>query len=287
MISRNPGTIAVIDSLPPTSVVQDEARTAIDPAQAASAKVGGKQILLQRLEFKYLVDRTTRTALTRDLLAIMRPDNYAETDGTYLVRSLYFDTPNYQAFKEKADGAPIRHKLRVRAYGADPGQTALVRLEVKSRYLKFIHKTVIDVPREKYAEVELSFQRRTLPPPWLLNAPGISQEFFRIQRQFGQEPKVLIQYRRQAFERVELGRIRVNFDDEILATRHLQLLAPLTAARRLLRYGNAVFEIKVDGSAPDWLHMLIGKYNLQNRAFSKYCYGIQTIAPVMSELREV
>jgi SPX domain protein involved in polyphosphate accumulation len=102
-----------------------------------------------------------------------------------------------------------------------------------------------------------------------------------------QEPKVLIQYRRQAFERRELGRIRVNFDDELVATRNLQLLDPLRGARRVMRYGHAVFEIKVDGAVPSWLHMLIGKYNLQNQAFSKYCYGIRATAPLSAELRDV
>jgi hypothetical protein len=152
--------------------------------------------------------------------------------------------------------------------------------------LKFIHKTVIDVPSEKYPELEESFQRRILPPAWLVDAPGISQEFFRIQRQYGQEPKLLIQYRREAFERKEIGRIRVNFDDELMASGNLRLLEPLCGARRLMRYGHAVFEIKVDGVVPGWLHMLIAKYNLQNQAFSKYCYGMRSIARLSTELRD-
>jgi hypothetical protein len=255
-------------------------------ARAPQPDVSGKQILLQRQEFKYLVDRTTRTALTRDLLAIMRPDNFAETDGTYLVRSLYFDTPSFRAFHEKSDGAAVRHKLRIRAYGADPSQTSLVRMEVKSRYLKFIHKIVIDIARENYPEVEESIRNRILPPDWLITAPNTSSEFFRVQRQYNQEPKLLIQYRREAYERRELGRVRVNFDDELVASANLELLAPLRGARRLMRYGHSVFEIKVDSVMPTWLHMLIGKYNLQNQAFSKYCYGIRSIARLSTELRD-
>jgi hypothetical protein len=199
---------------------------------------------------------------------------------------LYFDTPNHRAFLEKSDGLAVRHKLRVRAYGEDPGQTSLVRLEVKTRYLSLIHKTVIDVPSEKYPEIERCFQQRTLPPEWLLHSPGISQEFFRIQRQYCQEPKVLIQYRREAFERKEIGRVRVNFDDDLRATTHLHLLAPLVAARPVLRYGHSVFEIKLDGSMPSWLHMLIRKYNLRNQAFSKYCYGMRAVARLSTSGRE-
>ncbi|MHC4104666.1 MAG: hypothetical protein ACYSR9_06990, partial [Planctomycetota bacterium] len=52
------------------------------------------------------------------------------------------------------------------------------------------------------------------------------------------------------------------------------LLGPLRGARPLLKYGNAIFEIKVDGTVPFWLHNLIAKYDLQNEAISKFCYAV-------------
>jgi SPX domain protein involved in polyphosphate accumulation len=235
-----------------------------------------KTLLFDRLEIKYLVDRTTRTALTQDLLAFMRPDRHAGPNGSYLVRSLYFDTPSYSAYHEKMSGAAIRHKIRVRAYGADPSQTPHVRLEVKSRYLNYIHKITVDVSRADYGQIERSLQERTLPPDHLLADPKLSQEFFRLQRQYNMEPKIIVQYRRQALERLEINRVRVNFDDELYATRNLNLLAPLQGARQLLKYGHAILEIKVDQVMPFWLHKLIGKYNLQNQALSKYCYAVQS-----------
>jgi hypothetical protein len=245
-----------------------------------------KTLLFNRLEIKYLVDRTTRTALARDLMAFMRPDIHADAEGCYMVRSLYFDTADYLAYDEKTDGASVRHKLRIRAYGQDPSQTPHVRLEVKSRYLNYIHKISVDVSREDYAEIERALKRRTLPPARLMGDGGVSKEFFRLQRMYNMEPRVIVQYRRQAFERMELNRIRVNFDDELLATRNLGLLDPLRGARRLLQYGHAVFEIKVDNVLPYWLHTLIAKYNLQNEAVSKYCYTVQSEARVSAIARE-
>lgn len=233
-------------------------------------------IFFNRIEIKYLVDRTTRTALTRDLAAFMRPDLHAGADGSYQVRSLYFDTHDYSAYYEKMAGEATRHKLRIRAYGEDPARAALVRLEVKSRYLSYVRKITVDVSREDYAAIECSLRRRLLPPADIMYGGEASREFFRIQKLYNMEPKILIQYRRQAFERVEINRTRVNFDDELLATRTLDLLGPLTAARSLLDHGHAIFEIKVDNVLPYWLHMLIAKYDLQNEAVSKYCYSIQS-----------
>jgi len=246
-----------------------------------------RTLLFNRLEVKYLVNRTTRTALAQDLAAFMRPDIHAGPGGGYTVRSLYFDTPDYQAYSEKTDGVAVRHKLRVRAYGQDPSQTPHVRMEVKSRYLSYIHKITVDVTQQEYAEIECALRRRTLPPARLMGDSRVSKEFFRLQRQYNMEPKIIVQYRRQAFERVEINRTRVNFDDELLATRNLDLLGPLRGARRVLRYGYAIFEIKVDNVLPYWLHTLIAKYNLQNEALSKYCYAVQSEVMVSAIGREM
>ena len=235
-------------------------------------------LYFNRLEVKYLIDRTIRSALARDLGFFMRPDLHAGPDGCYQVRSLYFDTPNYAAYDEKLNGQAVRHKLRIRAYGQDPSRSSLVRLEVKSRYLSYVHKITVDVSRQDYGEIECSLRRHRLPPRRLLEDNRASKEFFRIQRQYNMQPVILIQYRRQAYERMEINRTRVNFDDHLLATRNLEVLGPLRNARRLLDHGHAVFEIKVDNTMPYRLHMLIAKYDLQNEAISKYCYAVRSEA---------
>ncbi|MFQ6112841.1 MAG: polyphosphate polymerase domain-containing protein [bacterium] len=234
--------------------------------------------MLRRMEIKYLIDRSTRSALEKDLSALMRPDAHSNQEGGYLVRSLYFDTTDFMAYHDKLAGSAVRHKLRVRAYGEDPSQSPVIRLEVKSRYLSFIHKITVDIPKEAYREIEPAIRHRALPPKHYLENESVSKEFFRIQRQYNMEPKIIIQYRRQAFERKEMSRVRVNFDDELLATRDLDLLGPLRGARRLLKYGSVIFEIKVDGGMPFWLHTLISKYNLWNQAVSKYCHAVRSEA---------
>lgn len=254
------------------------------PENTASVDVS-RAIEFRRLEVKYLVNRAQRTGLARDIAALMRRDSHTCADGTYVVRSLYFDTPDYMAYHDKLAATAVRHKLRVRAYG-DPSQAPSVRMEVKSRYVNFIHKLAVDVPREEYGEMERAFRGRTLPPVHLLNVGNGAREFFRLQRLYNMEPNIIVQYRRQAFERRELSRTRVNFDDELQATRNLDLLAPLRGGRPLLGCGNAIFEIKVDGVMPFWLHTLIAKYDLQNQAISKYCYAVRSEARFSAIERE-
>ena len=248
------------------------------PALDSAATPASRMVLFRRREVKYLVDRTTRTALTQDLRAFMRPDAHAGGEDGYIVRSLYYDTDRYLAYHEKLAGAAVRHKLRIRAYGENPRAAAFARLEVKSRLLSFIHKITVDIPTSQYELLVPALIGRRLPPDYILKNSDVSKEFFRLQRQYNMHPKVMVQYRRQAFERMEINRVRVNFDDQLQASRGLNLFEPLVSPRSLLKYGNSVFEIKVDGEMPFWLHGLVAKYNLQDQAFSKFTHAIRSEA---------
>jgi hypothetical protein len=234
-----------------------------------------RMIIFNRVEYKYFIDRTTWTALERDIKAFVPPDRYTEMTGGYVVRSIYFDTPDYMEYHNKMIGAAIRHKLRMRVYGEQPQTTPFVRLEIKSRYINVIHKITVDVPQQQFPEVEFALKNYRVPPPYLINNPEVSKEFFRIQRQYNMKPQILVQYRRRAYEKNEMSRVRVNFDYELLGSRNLDLLGPLQGARSLLKYGSCIFELKIDGAMPFWMHKLIAKYDLQNQAISKFCNAIR------------
>jgi SPX domain protein involved in polyphosphate accumulation len=234
-----------------------------------------RMILFRRVELKYLVDRTIRTALEKDLRAFIPTDGHSESAEGYLVRSLYFDTHDYMAYHEKMAGTAVRHKLRMRVYGEKPEIAPFVRLEVKSRYNETINKITVDVPQKDFNDVASAINNHRLPPQHFLNLDGISREFLRVQRQYNMMAQILVQYRRRAYEKNEINRVRLNFDDQLFATKHLDMLGPLRGARSLLQYGNSIFEIKVDGTMPYWLHKLIAKYDLQNQAISKYCHAIR------------
>jgi SPX domain protein involved in polyphosphate accumulation len=234
-----------------------------------------QMIIFRRVEHKYFIDRTTRTALEQDIRTFIPTDCHSGHNDGYVVRSLYFDTHDYMAYHEKMAGTAMRHKLRVRVYGETLDSTPFVRLEVKSRYNSIINKTTVDIPIEDYPEVEHAIMNFRLPPRRFLNRKDVSDEFFRIQRLFNMVPQVLVQYRRRAYEKKEINRVRLSFDDELVASKHLNLLGPLRRPQPLLKYGDTIFEIKVDGSVPYWLHNLIAKYDLQNEAISKFCYAIR------------
>lgn len=83
-----------------------------------------------RHEWKYEISYTDLFILRQRLKAVMRPDKNA-VNGTYFIRSLYFDTPGDTALREKLDGVSRREKFRIRYYNHD---TSLIHLEKKSKW---------------------------------------------------------------------------------------------------------------------------------------------------------
>lgn len=82
-----------------------------------------------RHEWKHPISPGDLLVLRRRLRLMARPDGHG-SQGRYLVRSLYFDTPSDRALREKIDGVDRREKFRIRCYDLDP---SFIRLEKKSK----------------------------------------------------------------------------------------------------------------------------------------------------------
>lgn len=83
-----------------------------------------------RQEKKYLLSIEQTERMRRSLGRVLEEDAHARQGG-YLVRSLYFDTPDDMDFREKSDGIGERRKIRLRIY--DPGDKRLSRTSSSAR----------------------------------------------------------------------------------------------------------------------------------------------------------
>lgn len=50
---------------------------------------------------------------------VMKQDSHVRADGTYLIRSIYFDNVADKALYEKCEGVAVREKFRIRYYNDD------------------------------------------------------------------------------------------------------------------------------------------------------------------------
>lgn len=111
-----------------------------------------------RHEWKIALDPGDLFVLRQRLRAVMQPDAHA-VDGRYRIRSLYFDTPEDRALREKLDGVSRREKFRIRYYNGDTG---FIQLEKKCKRgglgwkeqtqltERLRAKTIVDYTREPF-----------------------------------------------------------------------------------------------------------------------------------------
>ena len=92
---------------------------------------------MERTELKFLLSAAQAAVLEPRIKALMQQDHYAGPDGSYTVRSLYFDTHSKDFYNDNISGVGIRKKYRIRLYD---GSTDLIKNEVKSREYTKINK---------------------------------------------------------------------------------------------------------------------------------------------------
>ena len=94
-----------------------------------------------RLEYKFLVNKADLNKLRNRLLPFVELDPFVKEGSVheYTVRSIYYDSSNFDFYFEKIDGYKIRKKLRIRSYDK-VNNNNLVFLEIKHKYDNFIGK---------------------------------------------------------------------------------------------------------------------------------------------------
>lgn len=190
----------------------------------------------------------------------MEPDPHA-ADGKYLVRSLYFDTPEDTALREKLDGVSHREKFRLRFYNHDP---SLIHLEKKSKLAGLGCKESANLTAQ---EAQRIIDGDSL---WMQQAqqPLFRELYTKMQiRQL--RPKTIVDYTREPFIYAP-GNVRVTLDYDIrTGLRSTDFLNPdaLTVPA-----GDApiLLEVKWDNFLPDIIRDAIQLEDRQVTAFSKY-----------------
>ena len=76
-----------------------------------------------RHEYKYRIDRIEEEILLMRARGALDKDSHAGKDGTYYVRSLYFDDYGDSCLLDNEDGVDPRCKFRMRYYNDDIGYT--------------------------------------------------------------------------------------------------------------------------------------------------------------------
>lgn len=214
-----------------------------------------------RHELKHLITPAEDRVMSDRLVRLFPRDSHAGQDGTYLVNSLYFDTPEDKALRQKISGADKREKFRLRYYGSSPD---LIRLEKKMKRGGLCSKRSARLSRRQ-AEMILRGDIDFL----LESAEPLLIELYSKMRGQLLGPRTIVSYEREAFIFAP-GNVRVTLDRKIRTCTSPAVFLGGLANCMEPAPGNTVLEVKYDAFLPDIVKMAVQVPDRKTGAFSKY-----------------
>lgn len=216
-----------------------------------------------RYEYKYLISGYGAAQIGYRLRALMETDPHADGNGSYFVRSVYFDDRALSAYYEKLAGVAARVKFRLRFYNMDPERMVF---EAKRKYASLTQKDAVPVSR---ADAERLLAGK--PPEDRGRESPLLAEFEARRKAADWKPNVIVDYTRMAFV-YPVGDVRVTLDENVCA----ETYRPENVYRRrggvpVMENGEAVLEVKFSGQMPPFLAETLADVPKIHCANSKYC----------------
>ena len=213
-----------------------------------------------RHELKHSISQGEDRILSSRLRKLFSRDTNAGPDGSYRISSLYFDTPNDTALRQKLDGVNCREKFRLRYYGDD---LSFIRLEKKYKINGLCGKRSTRITQE---QVEMLLSGEI---DFLLSGDALMQELYSKMKGQRLAPKTIVTYDREAFLFAP-GNVRITLDRNVRTG-----LASLDFLNPGLHHvpvsdGLTVLEVKYDEFLPEIVKMAVQIPNTQASAYSKY-----------------
>jgi len=190
-----------------------------------------------RHELKYIISDKDRLILDKRLSSIMQVDENGD-NGSYTIRSLYFDDIYDTAYVEKLAGTAARKKYRIRTYNYSD---SLIKLERKSKRENYIFKESVNLTVDEYYKIineDYSFllekgeklleqakkcieDNKRIGGAFskkekLISAGNLCRDFYVECISNKLRPRVYVDYERKTFVMSE-GNVRITFDSNVRA----------------------------------------------------------------------
>lgn len=213
-----------------------------------------------RHEYKHRINLSDLMQLQTRLSAIMDHDKHCGVDGTYEIKSLYFDNYRDKVLREKIDGVDKREKFRIRYYNTD---TAFMNLEKKSKINGLCNKQKTAITEEQ-CQLLLDGKYHFL----LESDSELMRELYAKMQYQVLRPTCIVAYRRECFV-YPAGNIRVTLDTELRGSYDVKnFLNP--ELQLLRRCSTAILEVKWDEYLPQMIRDAVQLKVRQTSSFSKY-----------------
>lgn len=213
-----------------------------------------------RHELKHTITYSDYLAIRNRLKVIAKPDINVSDNGTYSIRSLYFDNIDDKALRQKIDGVNFREKFRLRYYG---GKQDFIRLEKKIKINGLTGKDMALLTGEQCEQLLIGEYK------WMPDTKNeLILEFYAKLKYQQLKPKTIVDYNREPYVYIP-GNVRITIDSNIRTGLYnkdfLNRNIPTISTG-----SEIILEVKYDEFLPEIIAAMVQVRDTKTEAFSKY-----------------
>ncbi len=227
-----------------------------------------------RHELKYLISERERDILLPRLKEFTKADSHAK-NGSYFIRSLYFDDIARSAYVDKEAGVSSRRKYRIRIYNLSDD---FISLECKQKEGSYIRKISARLTPSELNDI-LNGNYYFL----LSRKEEVCSQFAVELLSNGLRPEVIVDYDRRPFI-MDAGTVRVTFDEHVRSGfMKWDIFDGTIPVYETLEPGKLIMEVKYTEFLPQIMRDILPLNAAEQVAASKYVM----CCDAMKELRGV
>jgi SPX domain protein involved in polyphosphate accumulation len=229
-----------------------------------------------RYEYKYFVPYEKLDRLRSMLKPFMELDsNACEHGGEYTVRSIYFDTPDWDCYVQKVEGVKRRNKVRLRGYNGGNVKSE-VFFEIKKKVDEPLYKNRAALSYEEAQQVMLgkSLDEVVFTTTERPAAVEDAQRFLYHLRARRMRPVITVIYEREPYEAIFFDKendMRITLDKNLRAVAWPALDELFEEKQaRPVEPRRFIMEIKFNRYLPNWAKAVVSSLGLTKGPASKY-----------------
>ena len=217
-----------------------------------------------RHELKYYINKTQFEEIKKRISFLLKTDKNTKEDGTYFIRSLYFDDYKDTSYQQVLNGISKREKYRIRYYNYNLNY---ICLEKKFKINNMTNKTSCIVTKEQVEDLINEKLKIKKENHKLLN------EFILKTKFYGYKPAVIINYNRIPYT-YKAGNVRITLDYDISIDYNTnEFFKEQNTQIPIIENNMRILEVKYDEFLPNYIAWLININTLEQTSYSKYLNG--------------
>jgi SPX domain protein involved in polyphosphate accumulation len=221
-----------------------------------------------RHEYKYVCTAVQAEIIKCRIKGLMKLDDHTYADGSYNIRSLYFDDVFHTAYFANENGTEPRDKFRIRIYNCDTTNIFLEKKQ-KCRGMTIKDSCLLSITQ---AKTLISGEDVVLDR----DSPQLLCEFAARSQLQKLHPAVIVDYDRIPFV-YPLGNVRVTFDRNIASSNQVTAFLRKTLQNGSSWSRTAGDEVKWDQFLPDYIKQCLQTTDCPERHCQSFIFAASII----------